>query len=126
MTVRICPKVSCSAPTSINFIPELKSFPTVIIERISVYMIIRAITNTKSPRITCSNHSYGVRPLACFRNTSSRNTRPPFWPSYGESVWSERAVCHANPLAQIVGQTTLLEQDVPDCRLGGGGFFILV
>src|SRR6516165_425526 len=56
--------------------------------------------NTMIPKIICSNHSYGVRPLARFRNTSSSNTEPPFLPSDGGRVWSEQPMCHACPMVQ--------------------------
>src|SRR6516165_9490337 len=86
MTVKIKPKVSLRALVSMDSMPDTKSLNKVMVPRISEYTITTDIIKTIIPKIICSNHSYNVRPLACLRNTSSRNTQPPFWPNTGERI----------------------------------------
>src|SRR6516165_7139621 len=95
MTVKIKPKVSLSALVSMESMPDTKSPNKVIVPRINEYTITTDIINTIIPKIVRSNHSYIVRPLACLRNTSSRNTGPPFGQIRLSEFCSEQAVCHA-------------------------------
>src|SRR6516164_8654256 len=96
ITVKINPNVSLSALVSMDSMPDTKSPNNVIVPRISEYTMTTDIINTIILKIICSNHSYKVRPLACLRNTSSRNTDLPFFGRiWVNRFWSERAVCHA-------------------------------